>query len=66
MIAAFPSPWCVICGKQLNITPESDAKARAELAERFGHKSTEDCSPVCDDCYQRVMEWLQSTDGTVH
>lgn len=38
----------------------SEAEAMAEAVDLFG--TVEDPVPMCDTCYQEVLEWLQVTD----
>ena len=42
------------------IKPIPDKEAMAEMRENFGDGfKKEDCDNVCDDCYEKFMEWYK-------
>jgi hypothetical protein len=43
---------CAICGYIGECRPEEEALA--ELKEEFGDIDPEDCSVVCDDCWEKI------------
>jgi len=39
---------------------QSDEAAAAELTATFPGFAPDDCSIVCDDCYQKMMAWARA------
>lgn len=58
MTAVNPNEYtCAVCGETFTKI-RSDAEAMDEARGNFGPVTPDECSLVCDDCYNSIMRWL--------